>query len=359
MEWCFQRPGIFTKYLMRPERLRRLRICNRTGRRVGYGPPWAQYIHHACFAQRVVWSSLETLELVSIPLRIGDLRDVEFDVSSFTSFLQSAPRLRNLTLDGCSFDRAMAEATASVKGLNLETLRVCEPRSDKTFFVHEQELLAFVNGQSESWHAIEHLSPDDALGTFPAISEGGISRVHGASLVCSATDPGLGLCTDGHRLRNPEPPWVSDYARDKREEGATRWKLGMADGMLFYWPSDESDAYATSMFLFHHRNEDEMLGTDPMEHFDDWDSDDGGDWAEPVPIGNDLLFHTTEANRGRLWHGPLPPGAKEFHKYDFSDDSGECWREGMDDDGLGSEEGVEDMEDEVNGSGEEAEEEIL
>ena len=354
VDWWFQRTGIFTECLMRAEGLRRLRICNRPGQSVApWFAPSRQGVHFGCFAQRL-WPNLETLELVSVSLRTGDMYDVALDTAAYTGFLEDhAPTLRHLRLDRCSFDRVVAEQTALVEGLNLETLRICEPRSDKAVLVDEQELRASVNGPAKFWLGIKNLSPDDVLSTFPAPSEGEMSKCHDASVICSATDPGLGLRTDGHTLRDYNPWWVSDYARHKSEHGATKWKLGMADGMLFYWPSDESDAYNTSMFLFHHRNEDELLGTDPLEHFDDWDSDDGGDWAEPVPIGNDLLNHTAEANRGRLWHGPLPPGAIEFHKYDFSDDSGGCWRGGIDDHGLGSGEGVEDTEDEVNDSEEE------
>lgn len=159
--------------------------------------------------------------------------------------------------------------------LNLETFRVVSaPRYERAALVEEGALLGIVNGEAASLAAIAHVLRDQVISTFrPAGFEL-------APMECDATDLGLDTRSDGHLLLHG-----TGYARRKRAEGAPRWARGYADSTVYAWLLAEPYAFETSTWLFTHRTGVEALGDQPLEHFHEWDNEDGGDCSLETPLG--------------------------------------------------------------------------
>lgn len=201
----------------------------------------------------------------------------------------------------------------------------------------ERALLGMVNGRDSPREAVAHLAAglaagDDVFSTSPAAPRQEMLGVGGARLSCSERDVCLDARTDGHRFvrHDAVPVGQSEYAERKRDAGVTGWKFGDEGDGVHYWPSDAPEASSNEMFMFH-RDRVRVLGDDPLEHFDDWDSDDEDTWAEEVPIGAELqriLDHgeDEDEDEGEPYGlDEVPIWAALFDWGDFQNDTAEYW----------------------------------
>ena len=264
------------------------------------------------------WPRITTLELSRVTTRVALL-----------SFLGAhSLSLRSLTLHECNVYRDVLKEIAGVPRLNLTSFRVIASEGDKTQWVNEQDLLAFVNGADKSGLCIENIKERRDISTFSTVSDSATHESRSA-LDCEVWNhAGHPAANDFDTFRSKKDSSCgqSIYAREKREIGAPMWKVTRDDGNEYFWSSDDADALETRAWRFTHRSGEVAIGDEPLDYFSDWDSDgESRDVCEAVPAcrASHVLASTPGEMPGEMpVDGGIPEGAMQF-------EDGEC---GLDDD---------------------------
>ena len=318
---------IFSACLVRARNLERLRLCfDRTDGSAVQNAMVTLFNNPQAVSRW--WPKLTALELVRIAIIRGPSTLLGFEI--VLALLQAhSPTLRTLTMQECGVNPSVVRNIAAIPNLRLQSFRVIALDNSKAAGVHEQALLAFINGEDTSGGCIAHLPEDGVFSTFSTgPTPAAVLRDH-AALACDSWHNAIPAAANGFALFRPKRDNThgkSIYARDKRELGAHRWKFRAEDHQrFFFWPTQDRDAAETRVWRFTHRSGVVALGDEPLEFFSDWDSSDSemGDVAEAVPLydGFHEWLPAVGDPPGMLGPGEsMPPEAAVFNFHDFVDE---------------------------------------
>ena len=228
------------------------------------------------------WESLERLELVDFAFReeqmlaflrkhTESLHHLGLQECAIHEEELSVPGLKDIPIGNWN---ALIRGMAAIKDLRLFSLQITQ-RED-AILVPEEKLLRYINDNKDN--PLQQSKDYFLIRTSETIFD------HEAW-------PDIVF----HDSPN-YPGWYVDVEQDSDDSSTvswnppspkTHWHLRKVRGTIVYWstPDPEPRTYETQQWRFKRPNGDCAYGDDPLDYFSDWDSDDGGDVAEPTPYG--------------------------------------------------------------------------
>ena len=277
-----------------------------------------------------VWTRLSTLELV----------DVCFQRSKFVDFLhRHAQSLRHLRIEECAIYRSKAAQTSSEyvgaklgegyeslvramaakKGFNFHSIRFdhASNHDDERILVDAESLVKFVNNTGESpfdeededsFYFDTHITKfDDAAfpsaAYFYALANNRDNRSEaslddedaGAEGENEDEDADSEASTvDAYDTEGPRRNWGELQVLDEELDTSTYWVLYRVQNHIVWWSTNNPDEglYKTEQWLFERSDGSWAYGCEPLDFWEDWDSDDEASDGE-------LDEHSSEDHRAK------------------------------------------------------------
>lgn len=221
------------------------------------------------------WSNLHTLSIAGM----------DFTRVALPSIIRfSAGTLRHVYLRNCNIPLAMIRELGDIPGLGLRTF--CVQQDEQCYEIVESALLRYLhkhpplNADDTKITNILNRGTSDIFKTVLATPQVGVGPRHYDEYNPSGWEENSLLSPELHRYTCPKWKFKRLYSESDSRV------------MCYQVPESEAWGFPTKIWRFHHRSGAIALGDDPLEYFEDWDSE-AGDYEVPTPYCLDLSMFVT------------------------------------------------------------------